>query len=284
MITANTNAVVGVSSVRQRGETALGRIGNLSVQLTKSASELDAAQALRFQVFQKEFAACNDPQSLATQRDRDEFDSYCDHLIVVDGSLAGPVEKHIVGTYRLLPHDRGITHGFYSAGEFTINDLAQRHPKRRFLELGRSCVLPKYRGKRTIELLWQGIWAYCRARDIDTMLGCASFPGTQPLAHANSLAFLHHFAGNTRNWPVQAIGDLSFSTDLMPKEAVNARQALRDLPPLIKGYLRLGATYAKSAVVDPEFKSIDVFVTLPVEQIDGRYIKHFGENADRFAA
>ncbi|MEL6922228.1 MAG: GNAT family N-acyltransferase, partial [Pseudomonadota bacterium] len=198
----------------------------------------------------------------------------------IDGDLA----TQIVGTYRLLPHERALKHSFYSAQEFSVGDLVRRHPSRRLLELGRSCVLPPYRGRRTIELLWQGIWAYCRQRDIDTMVGCASFPGTSPARFAQGLSFLHHFAASTVLWDVRAIGETAFSTDLMPAEAINQRQALGELPPLVKGYLRLGATYARSAAVDPAFRSVDVFVTLPVENIDARYLKHYGENAERFAA
>ncbi|MEN0001052.1 MAG: ornithine--acyl-ACP N-acyltransferase OlsB, partial [Pseudomonadota bacterium] len=118
----------------------------------------------------------------------------------------------------------------------------------------------------------------------NTMVGCASFPGTNPSTYAQGLSFLHHFAANEPSWAVDALGETAFSTDLVPREAINKRQALGELPPLVKGYLRLGATYGSSALIDPLFRSIDVFVTLPVEQIDQRYIKHYGENAQRFAA
>jgi len=84
-----------------------------------------------------------------------------------------------VGTYRLLRQEVAERHGgFYSAGEFEIADLLKRHPGKRFLELGRSCVLPAYRSKRAIELLWRGIWTYVREHRIDVMIGCASFVGT----------------------------------------------------------------------------------------------------------
>lgn len=274
----------GIATTTTAADPMLGRMGTLTARLVANARELDAAQALRFRIFHNEFGACNDVVSMATQRDSDRFDAVCDHLIVVDESLPPPVENRIVGTYRLLPHDRAATHGFYSADEFDISGLAKRHGSRRFLELGRSCVLPQYRSRRTIELLWQGIWAYCRRSDIDTMVGCASFPGTNPLAFAEPLSFLHHFAGANDQWDVRAVGPSAFVTDFMPAEAINARRAVTALPPLVKGYLKLGAHYAQSAVVDPLFNSIDVFVILPVEQIDRRYIKYYGENAERFAA
>ncbi|WP_407810997.1 GNAT family N-acetyltransferase, partial [Staphylococcus aureus] len=85
----------------------------------------------------------------------------CDHLLVLDKSIEGDSEDQIVGTYRLLRQEVALANnGFYSASEFDIAGLVARHPGKRFMELGRSCVLPEYRTKRTVELLWQGNWSY----------------------------------------------------------------------------------------------------------------------------
>ena len=105
----------------------------------------------------------------------------------------------VVGTYRLQRQEIAAAHhGFYTAGEFDIGGLVARHPNLKFLELGRSCVLPPYRNKRTVELLWHGIWSYVRRHDLDVMIGCASLDGTDPQALALPLSFLHHFAGAPR--------------------------------------------------------------------------------------
>ena len=174
--------------------------------------------------------------------------------------------------------------GFYSGSEFGVNALVARHPGKRFMELGRSCVLPQYRTKRTVELLWQGCWAYALHHRIDAMFGCGSFPGIQPEEHALALSFLHHNAVAKGEWAVDALPHLYREMDLMPSEAVNARRALFSMPPLIKGYLRLGAMVGNGAVVDQAFNTTDVLIILPISSISGRYVNYYGADAGRFAS
>lgn len=255
----------------------LGRIGALEVRLARDAAELVAAQRLRHAVF---FGSGD----LTAARDADPFDAICDHLLVLDRDLPGGDLDRIVGTYRLLRQERAGRTGFYTSGEFELDRLVARHPERAFLELGRSCVLPAWRTKRTIELLWQGIWAYCRRHDIDVMTGCASFPGVVPAAHAEALSFLHHHCRATGEWATRALPLRGSTMDLMPIEAIDMRAALSAMPPLIKGYLRLGAVFGEGCVIDRDFGSVDVLVILPVERISARYMAHFGAGAERFAA
>ena len=107
----------------------------------------------------------------------------------------------VVGTYRLLPQEAAKRNGgFYTDSEFDIASLIERHRGLRFLELGRSCVLPPYRNKRTVELLWHGIWSYVRQNNFDVMIGCASLEGTDPDRLALPLSFLHHFARAPDDW------------------------------------------------------------------------------------
>ncbi|KDR90338.1 GNAT family N-acetyltransferase, partial [Agrobacterium tumefaciens] len=188
----------------------------------------------------------------------------------------------IVGTYRLLRQEIALANnGFYSASEFDIAGLVARHPGKRFMELGRSCVLPEYRTKRTVELLWQGNWAYAVKHRMDAMIGCASFPGVQPEAHALALSFLHHNCVAKGEWEASALPELYHEMDLVPAEALNARKALNAMPPLIKGYMRLGAMFGSGAVVDHAFNTTDVLVVLPVSSIAGRYISYYGGEAER---
>jgi L-ornithine Nalpha-acyltransferase len=262
------------------GPRVLGRIGPLEVRLAGSAGEVAAAQELRFRVFHEEMGARCD-EAAAERRDADRFDAVCDHLLVVDGDAGDAV----VGTYRLLRQEMAIASGgFYSAAEFEIGRLAARHRDLKFLELGRSCVLPAYRTKRTIELLWQGIWGYVRRHGIGAMTGCASFPGTVPQAHAAALSFLHHNCRSEGDWHVRALADRFVDMDMMPPEAVDMRAALAAMPPLIKGYLRLGARIGDGCVVDREFGTTDIFIVLPVATISQRYIDHYGAEATRFPA
>lgn len=263
----------------------LGRIGTLEVRLARNSSEIAAAQEVRFQVFYDELGAQRRFVHELEARDADRFDAICDHLLVFDTAIPGPDHRKIVGTYRLLTGDRALTGGgFYSEAEYAIGDLVARHGDRRFLELGRSCVLPAYRTRRSVELLWQGIWSYARQRGIDVMAGCASFPGTVPAAHAQALSYLwnHHRAPDA--WDVRAVEERYCAMDLMPAEAIDMRAALMALPPLIKGYVRLGGAVGDGAVIDRDFGTTDVFIVLPVENISSRYLNYYGEDASRFAA
>lgn len=263
----------------------LGQLGKLQVRLARSENEILNAQRIRFSVFHNEFGAKLDDNSMQLERDQDLFDAYCDHLIVLDTELPGQESEQIVGTYRLMRKQHAVkAGGYYSADEFAVAGLMARHSNRNFLELGRSCVLPAYRGKRTIELLWQGIWTYTRQNNIDVMIGCASFAGTIPAKHAEALTFLNTHAKVRGEWYIAPLPARHVSMDMMPEEAIDLKSAITKLPPLIKGYLRLGAAFGDGAVIDPVFKTIDVMVVLPVEHIKQRYKSHYGENGERYAA
>jgi len=266
----------------------LGRIGPLEVRLARTAADVRRAQRLRFRVFYQEMSAVADAPTIIARRDVDPFDPICDHLLVIDHEAAprGALRKPaVVGTYRLLRQDMAERHdGFYTASEFDIGPMIARHSGLRFLELGRSCVLPAYRNKRTVELLWHGIWTYVLAHRLDVMIGCASLEGTDPDRLALPLSFLHHYARAPEEWRTCAVPRRYVEMNRMPKRAINARAALQDLPPLIKGYLRLGAFVGDGAVVDRQFGTTDVLIILPVSEINSRYIEHFGATADRHAA
>ena len=261
-----------------------GRIGTLETRLARNAREIDAAQAVRYRVFVEEMNATLNDDAMRIGRDIDAYDAICDHLLVIDNAIEGDIEDQIVGTYRLLRQEVALANGgFYSASEFDIEPLLGRHPDKQFMELGRSCVLPDYRTKRTVELLWQGNWAYSLKHGMNAMFGCASFPGTAPEEHAIALSFLHHTVGAKGEWAVSARPELHRNMDLMPFEDINARRALSALPPLIKGYLRLGAMIGDGAVVDHAFNTTDVLVVLPIASISDRYINYYGADAGRFA-
>ena len=266
------------------GDT-FGRIGTLETRLARNDREIDAAQAVRYRVFVEEMGATLNSDAMRRRRDVDSYDAICDHLLVIDHAIEGDIEDQIVGTYRLLRQDVALANGgFYSASEFDIEPLLSRHPDKQFMELGRSCVLPDYRTKRTVELLWQGNWAYSLKHGMSAMFGCASFPGIYPEEHALALSFLHHTVSTKGEWAVSARPELYRKMDLMPFEGVNAKKALMALPPLIKGYLRLGAMIGDGAVVDHAFNTTDVLIVLPIGSISGRYINYYGADAGRFAS
>ena len=145
-------------------------------------------------------------------------------------------------------------------------------------------MLAPYRNKRTVELLWHGIWTYVLRHQLDVMIGCASLDGTDPDALALPLSYMHHFARAPQNWRARAVPERHVEMNRMPKAAIDPRAALRALPPLVKGYLRLGAYIGEGAVIDHQFGTTDVLIVLPVSAIRSRYIAHFGADADRHAA
>jgi putative hemolysin len=264
----------------------LGRLGPLEVRLAQKSAEIRSAQRLRYRVFYKEGGAIADAKTKLARRDIDAFDVICDHLLVLDHDAIGLRRKpKVVGTYRLLRQEIAERHGgFYTAGEFDIGGLIARHRNLRFLELGRSCVLTPYRNKRTVELLWQGCWAYVLQHRLDVMIGCASLEGIDPDKLAMPLSFLHHHSRAPEQWRARALPQRYVEMNRLPKDAIDPKAALRELPPLIKGYLRLGAYIGDGAVIDHQFGTTDVLIVLPVSAISGRYIQHFGPSADRYAA
>lgn len=258
-------------------------MGNLETRLARSEDEVIEAQRLRYDVFYREMGAQPSTETARTQRDQDAFDSCCDHLLVIENG--GDDGEKIVGTYRLMLESHRQKAGrFYSADEFRLDDLQNVNRGRRFMELGRSCILPDYRSKRTMELLWHGTWAYAVQNKVDIMFGCASFQGTNPEEFAGALGWLHQNAVLNHKEDCSACIDDSIDLSALDTSNVDARRALAKLPPLLKGYLRLGAKVASQAVIDRHFGTIDVLVVLKVSDINPRYLAHYGADASRFAA
>lgn len=275
-----------LSFVRTPQPKVYGRLGDLEVRLAAGRPDILQAQRLRYEVFYEEMSARPNPVAAMRRLDQDAYDAICDHLLVVD-TTAGPHGRElwahrrrprVVGTYRLLRQEiAGRSLGFYTQSEYDIAPLVRaKTPHYRFLELGRSCVLKPYRSKRTVELLWHGLWTYVREHSVDVMIGCASFEGTDPAAHAMALSYLHHYARAPDDWLCRAHPHLHQRMDLLPRQQVDLKQALKAMPPLIKGYLRLGAFVGDGAVIDRQFGTTDVLIILPVEKIDPRYFEHFG--------
>ena len=262
-----------------RPAQTLGRLGELEVRLAQTAAEVRQAQKLRYRVFYQEGSAIPSPGRLFARRDVDAYDAICDHLLVLDHAARDNQANNrpaVVGTYRLLRQPLAEDYGgFYSAGEFDVGELVARHANMQFLELGRSCVLAPYRNKRTVELLWHGISGYLAQNRTDVMIGCASLDGTEPKQLAMALSFLHHYARAPEEWRARALPERYVEMNRMSRETIDPKAALRALPPLLKGYLRVGAYIGEGAVVDHEFGTTDVLIILLVTAIKQRYIRHF---------
>ncbi|MGF1606770.1 MAG: GNAT family N-acetyltransferase [Rhodothalassiaceae bacterium] len=257
------------------------RQGSLEVRLAHDVKDVKAAQRLRYSIFYNEMAATPNLRMRLFRRDIDAYDGLCDHLLVIDH--AKPAREAVVGTYRLLRQDVAMRHdGFYSQQEYDLKPLmtadfrAQMGMDRQLLELGRSCVHPAYRSNNTINLLWKGIASYLEEHRIAYMFGCASFPGVDPQGHADALSYLYHEHLCPDDFMVRALEHRFVDMELRQPDQYEVRDARRALPPLIKGYLRLGCFIGDGAVIDYQFGTTDVFILLPVERVAKRYSDRFG--------
>jgi L-ornithine Nalpha-acyltransferase len=257
----------------------LAAAGVLEVRLAETDMEVEAAQRLRYRVFYEEMSAVPSPEMRLAGRDFDRFDDVCDHLLVVDRSVIDDDgQPAVVGTYRLTRDvDAARVGGFYTASEYDISPmLTGMPPGTKLLELGRSCVLKEYRSRPgAMQLLWRGVMVYNSRFAIDVMFGCASFAGTDPKALALPLSYLHHFHLMAPEMRVRAAPSLYVDMNLMPKEAIDPKEAVRTLPPLLKGYVRAGGGIGEGAVIDWQFGTTDVFIYFPLSKIDDRYRSRF---------
>jgi putative hemolysin len=246
--------------------------GTQEIRLAASPIEIDAAQALRYRVFYDEMGARPLADMAARGRDYDRFDAACDHLIVLDHSESDAAR--VVGTYRVLRREHARrTGGFYSASEFDISRLVAFNGT--LMELGRSCVDARYRDRATMQLLWRGIAEYVNAYGVDIMFGCASLPGTDPEQLKTQLSYLHHYHLAPESLRPKALPDRYTRMDLLPKEAIDPKRALASLPPLLKGYLRVGGFVGDGAVIDHQFNTTDVCIIVKTDLIADRYTRHY---------
>ncbi|MFN3700327.1 MAG: GNAT family N-acetyltransferase [Alphaproteobacteria bacterium] len=249
----------------------------IKVRLVQDDSELQAAQNLRYKVFYEEYGAIPSEEMIKLERDFDEFDKIADHLIVTDTD--GGDEK-IVGTYRLMTQ-KSLKKGdrFYSSGEYDLSKLLDTGLN--LMELGRSCVLPPYRAGSVLQLLWQGIADYISDHDIDIMFGCASLHNTDIEALAQPLSYMYHYHLIDESLRPKAIDDRYINMNILPKDDINIKAAFSDLPPLIKGYLRVGAMIGDGAVIDPQFKTTDVCIVAQCHLVTDRYRKHYERKIEK---
>lgn len=240
--------------------------GRYSLLVTRETEHVKAAQRLRHDVFAIEQGARLAPGAAAEEgRDEDAFDVFCDHVMVRDDA-----DGAIVGTYRMLsPEGALAAGGLYSDTEFDLSALEDLRP--RLVEVGRSCVHPDHRSGTVLSLVWAGMWRYLILTGHRWLIGCASVPltgeGTLP-GSVWSLVERKHLAAHDRRVvprrpaPVGAEG------------AGDARRARAETPPLLRGYLRLGAQIAGPPALDPDFGVADLFVLLDHTAIDPRWRRH----------
>lgn len=222
--------------------------------------EIKEAQRLRYKVFAEEMGAML-PMN-AEGLDVDEFDAYCDHLLIRDQD-----SLKVVGTYRVLPPHKAQEIGrLYSDSEFDLSRLDHLRPK--LVELGRSCVHQDYRSGAVIMALWSGLAQYMQKNGYEIMLGCASIPMADG---GHFAASLFNSLGNNQMAPTEFH---AFPRLPLPLDKLNGGLDVQP-PPLIKGYLKLGAKICSAPAWDPDFNTADLLTMLRLSEINPRYAKHF---------
>jgi putative hemolysin len=247
--------------------------GVLEARLARSIEEIEAAQRLRYEVFFEECGAKPDEIVADLKRDISPIDDFCDVLLVIDHS-----KNKIVGTYRFMLREAAHHYGsYYTASEYEIDKLVD-YPAE-VMELGRSCVHKDYRTKPTMQLLWRGIGAYIEMNKVGLCFGCASFIGTDISKYQQALAYLYHYHLAPPELRTRVLPQYYHDMNLIPKNQVDLKQAMKELPPLIKGYLRLGGYIGDGAFIDYEFNSIDVCIIVKREMVTERYSQRYGPSS-----
>lgn len=235
------------------------------VRLARSEADLRAAQRLRYAVFVEELGGGGALVDHPNRLERDRFDPFFDHLLLLD--IARAPDDRVVGVYRLLRADQAAQAGqFYSEDEYDLTVL--KASGRTLLELGRSCLHPAYRGGMGMYHLWHALAAYVEAHGIEILFGVASFHGTDPGALAAPLSLLHHRHLAPADLHVTARASGRVAIDLIPENDLDRRSAMLAVPALIKAYLRLGGFVGQGAFVDHAFNTTDVCLILDVARMN----------------
>lgn len=246
--------------------------GQLHIRLAETAEEVTASQRLRYDVFCEEMAAQPTAEQRVEEREYDSFDEYCDHLLVFDREKSGA--EAVVGSYRLMRREQAARRGqFYTVDEYDISPLLAFPGE--ILELGRSCVDRRFRTGSTMQLLWRGISDYVVYYNVDIMFGCASLPSldTERLALPLSYLYHHHLAPPALR--PRAVPSRFVEMNRIPPDAINLREAKRLLPPLIRGYLRLGGFVGDGAVIDRDFGTTDIAIVVKTDWVTEKYHRHY---------
>lgn len=235
---------------------------HFSVRLAETEADLVAAQRLRYEVFVEELGGTGEMVDHEERVERDRFDAYCDHLILTDH-----LRDEVVGVYRVMRQDQAErAGGFYSAAEYDLSPLLRI--QRPILELGRSCLRSDYRGGMAMYHLWSALAAYVSRHEIEILFGVASFHGTDVDSLAAPLSLLHHRHLAPAEIRVKAQPESFSPMNLLEEDSFDRRDAMRQMPSLIKAYLRLGGCVGEGAFVDHSFNTTDVCLILDTAKMN----------------
>ena len=239
----------------------------METRLATSETDLLGAQRLRYRVFVEELGGNGALVDHERRLERDRFDPFFDHLVLVDPTRPRDTLDHVVGVYRLLRGEGAAAAGqFYSEDEYDLTRL--REGGRPLLELGRSCLDATHRGGLAMVQLWNALIRYVREHEIEILFGVASFHGTSPSCHAESLSLLH--ARHLAPPELRVRARVYQPMNLVPAERLDRRRAMVAVPSLIKAYLRLGGHVGDGAFVDHLFNTTDVCLVMDTQRINAR--------------
>ena len=245
-------------------------VNRFEVRLAETSEDVAAAQRLRYKVFVEEMGAKASETEHAQRLERDKFDPYFEHLLLIDTFATGDPLDKVCGVYRLMRGSAakaGI--GFYGASEYDLSKLIALD--RETLELGRSCIAKEHRGGLGMHMLWNGLGDYVTKHNIGVLFGVASFHSADPAPIAEALSYLHH---NHRAPPalrVKALPDNYAEMNQMSADQVDKRRALRLTPSLIRAYLRLGGFVGEGAYIDHDFNTVDVCLIMDTQKMTQKY-------------
>ncbi len=252
------------------------KIRDYEVRLTRNKEERKQVRQLRYRVFVQEEGATATAEQHALCEEYDSHDKFAEYMAVFH-------QGRVVGTYRII--DRNAAEkmgGFYTEGEFNISKIKKYRGN--IAEMSRACVEPSYRENALVmRMLWAGLGELIVRRKIGIVFGVASFVGTKPARSAQAISYLYYnhltplrlrATVLPEKFPDGVNPKLS-RMNILPREFVDAADAKAEMTPLVKGYLRLGATFGKGVFVDAPFNSYDVFVMVETRKMDAAYQKHF---------
>lgn len=252
------------------------KVRDYEVRLTRNKEERRQVRALRYDVFVEEEGASATEEQRALREEYDAYDRFAEYMAVFHNG-------RVVGTYRII--DRSAAEkmgGFYTESEFNISKI--KKVKHNIAEMSRACVAREYRDNALVmRMLWAGLGEYIVRRKVAVLFGVASWVGKKPADSAQAISYLYYNHLSPSNLRATVLSE-NFADGVNPKLSrmnilpaafVDEEDAKHQMTPLVKGYLRLGATFGKGVFVDAPFNSYDVFVTLQTKNIDATYQKHF---------
>ncbi len=252
------------------------KVRDFEVRLTRTKEERRQVRQLRYDVFVEEEGASATEEQKNLREEYDSYDRFAEYLAVFHNG-------RVVGTYRIINRDAAEKMGgFYTETEFDISKIKKSGAN--IAEMSRACVDPAYRENALVmRLLWAGLGEYIMRNKIGIVFGVASWAGTNPAMSAQAISYLYynHLSPLSLRATVEptklapGVNPKLTRMNILPAVFVDAAEARRQMTPLVKGYLRINATFGRGVFIDKPFNSYDVFVMLRTKDMDALYRKHF---------